>query len=246
MSARSPSLPFGAGSVMASRQVDPGTLDYFPTPPWAARAGGELVRALDPEAKTCWEPACGEGHMAHGLAEYFPDVWASDVHDYGGAFWTENPLHPGVTWPAVSDFLGEGPKPGQPIDWIISNPPFIDGEAFIRLAWARAQRGVAMLLRLAFIESAARYRLFEEVPLTVLAPFSERVPMVKGRWDPEASSATAYAWFICARAIVTPPAAEPVVRLIPPGTKARLSRESDLSLFATKASAPLLAGAADA
>ena len=38
-----------------------GVLDYFPTPPWAARAGGELIRRLDPPARTCWEPACGDG-----------------------------------------------------------------------------------------------------------------------------------------------------------------------------------------
>ena len=57
-------------------------LDYFPTPPWAARAGAELVQRLDPLAKTVWEPACGEGHMAGPLAEYF-SVCASDIHPHG-------------------------------------------------------------------------------------------------------------------------------------------------------------------
>lgn len=46
-------------------------LDFYPTPPWAARAGAELISEIDPEAKTVWEPACGQGHMAEPLGEYF-------------------------------------------------------------------------------------------------------------------------------------------------------------------------------
>ena len=57
-------------------------LDFFPTPPWAARAGADLLARLDPEARTLWEPACGAGHMAAALAERF-GVFASDVHDFG-------------------------------------------------------------------------------------------------------------------------------------------------------------------
>ena len=71
----SASRPEGAGAVMAGRapaavEGDEALtalhrqLDYFPTPPWAARAGAELIRFVDPEARTIWEPACGDGHMA--------------------------------------------------------------------------------------------------------------------------------------------------------------------------------------
>jgi hypothetical protein len=70
-----PSLPFGGNAVMSSRVATaPDELDYFPTPPWAARAGAELIKRLDPAARSCWEPACGQGHMAHGLADYFAEV----------------------------------------------------------------------------------------------------------------------------------------------------------------------------
>lgn len=49
----------------------------------------------------------------------------------------------------------------------------------------------------AFLESATRYSgLFYVDPPSVIAQFVERVPMVKGRHDPEASTATAYAWLI--------------------------------------------------
>lgn len=213
--------PSGGHAVMAQRQADaPNDLDYFPTPPWAARAGGELIRAIDPGARTCWEPAAGGGHMAYALAGYFPGgVLQTDIHAHG----------PHLA--LCGDFLTVGGCPGEfEPDWIVTNPPFKLGEAFIRRAWAQARWGVAMLLRLQFAEGVGRHALFTaDCPLTVLAPFAERVPMVAGRWDPDASSATAYAWFIFDK--MAAPGAEPVVRFVPPGTKARLTLPGDRARF---------------
>ena len=70
---------------MAQRIEPKDSRDDFPTPPWATRALAEHV--LDkPHAllqKSCLEPACGAGHMARPLAEYFGTVHASDAYDYG-------------------------------------------------------------------------------------------------------------------------------------------------------------------
>ena len=221
--------PKGGNAVMASREASEAddVLDFYPTPPWAARAGGELIKQLDPMARTCWEPAAGEGHMAWGLKDYFDAVACSDIHDYGP--------HLGLT----GDFLSLSWPGAFEIDWIVTNPPFVLGEAFIRKAWAQAARGVAMLLRLQFIEGGGRHALFtEDCPLTVLAPFCERVPMHKGRWEPDGSTTTAYAWFIFAKAYALPDWAGPAslggqtqVRLIPPGTKDRLSKPGDRARF---------------
>lgn len=228
--------PHGHTAVMAARGPAPDALDYFPTPPWAARAGGELIKRLDPDARTCWEPACGEGHMALGLRDSFESVGLSDVHAYGAG--------------AVFDFLDPGgfPAPGESPawDWIVTNPPFVRGEDFARAAWPRARRGVALLLRLQFLEGTARHRLFQELPLFAVAPFAERVPMVKGRWDPEASSATAYAWFVWVKPEIEPTiprAAGPLVLAIAPGARARLSRPGDLAHFGLQPAAPLLGNA---
>lgn len=223
--------PEGFSAVMAHRVSAPDDLDYFPTPPWAARAGGELIRAIDPEALTCWEPACGGGHMVHGLRDHFGFVMASDIHDHG---W------PGLT--ATADFLSDSSDrfaAEVDVDWIVTNPPFVMGEAFVRTAWDRARRGVAMLLRLQFLEGGARYRLFQDVPLYAVAPFAERVPMVKGRWDPNASSATAYAWFIWIKPAVPGFGQPPRVSFIAPGTRTRLSRPEDVRLFVGESDAPL-------
>jgi hypothetical protein len=57
-----------------------------------------------------------------------------------------------------------------------------------------------MLVRTVFIETVGRYeRLFKPNPPTVLAQFSERVVMLKGRLAGRGSTATAYAWIVWER-----------------------------------------------
>lgn len=211
----------GFSASGAHRVTPPGDPELFPTPPWGARAGGELVRRLDPEARTCWECACGSGHMVHGLQDYFDRVVATDRHDWG---WSEA---------GVYDFLGDpGPPPIARPDWIITNPPFGPAEPFIAAALERAQRGVAMLLRLNFLETSRREQLIWGArPVTVVAPFIERLAITKGRWDPNGSTAQAYAWFIWLSPWIRKPAwLGPGTQMIPilTGTKARLSKPTDL------------------
>ena len=67
-------------------------------------------------------------------------------------------------------------------------------EVVTEFALDLASEGVAMLVRTQWIEGIGRYeKLFRDRPPTIFAPFVERVPMVKGRWDPDASTATSYA-----------------------------------------------------
>lgn len=49
--------------------------------------------------------------------------------------------------------------------------------------------------------------------------------LVRGQYDPKASSATSYAWFVWRRTPTT--GKQTIVRWIPPGTRARLEREED-------------------
>ena len=169
-------------AVMAQRTEGKRSLDDFPTPPWATRALVEHVIDAKPLAQmTCLEPACGRGHMSVALADYFADVHSSDVFDYG--------------FGSVSDFLKA--KPIVPYDWVITNPPFRLAEDFIERSLKIARHGVAMLARTVFIESVGRYeRLFKTRPPAIVAQFTERVPMVKGRIDRKASTATGYAWIV--------------------------------------------------
>jgi hypothetical protein len=83
-----------------------------------------------------------------------------------------------------------------------------------------------MLTRTVFIESVGRYqRLFERNPPTKFAQFTERVPMVKGRLDAKASTATGYAWLVWEKRQNEGP---PALVWIPPCRK-RLERPGDYS-----------------
>lgn len=214
-------------------------LDFFPTPPWAGRAGAELVQALDPTAKVVWEPACGEGHMAGPLGEYF-SVVASDIHAHG--------------YGLVEDFLQpSAARRGWRTQWTISNPPFKDLAAFVERGLEVSSAGVALLLRTAAVDSNGRHELMQGLALQ--ATFSERVSMRLGRWDPDHSFATTYSWFVWmhAKAIARSPLREAILAarqiggwphvLIPPGTRDRLWLPDDVRRYARLAPAPLFDGA---
>ena len=171
-------------AVMAQRIESKNSLDDFPTPPWATRALMEYVLNDKNKfiEKTCLEPACGAGHMAKVLKEYFKTVYCSDIFDYG--------------YGQINDFMNYSLDKNK-IDWIITNPPFRLSEEFIIHALKIANQGVAILARTVFIESVGRYkRLFESFPPTKFAQFAERVPIVKGRLSQNASTATGYAWLV--------------------------------------------------
>jgi hypothetical protein len=96
-----------------------------------------------------------------------------------------------------------------------------------------------MLVRTQWIEGIGRYdKLFRDRAPALYAPFVERVPMVKGRWDPNASTATSYAWFVWCRRTDAPPR----IFWIPPGRRAALTHVADRQRFAawtlTPADAP--------
>lgn len=171
-------------AVMAQRTEPKDSHDDFPTQPWATRALIEhiLEDRRTFRKKTCLEPACGAGHMAKVLEEYFGSVEASDAHVYG--------------YGEVRDFLSH-PFTSGSFDWVITNPPFKLGEEFVLRALDIAREGVAIFARSVFIESIGRYRnIFERTPPSKFAQFTERVPLVKGRVDPKAVTATSYAWLV--------------------------------------------------
>lgn len=211
----------GHSATMAYVDPDRDEVNFFPTPPWAARAGAELILRLDPRARSVWEPACGGMHMVHGLRDYFPTVYASDKYLYDGN--------------RLFDFANDNEPEPFVADWIVTNPPFDHVEDFIRLAYARSRRGCAMLMRGGVMEGQARHQLLtRDAPLSYFVPFSERVPMFKNRWDPKKSTASFYAWFIWQKTRRGRPGS-PQVLWIPPGTKARLQRPSDMAFAAQEA-----------
>ena len=84
--------------------------DFYPTPKDVTVA---LMEVLDIPKQTCiWEPACGDGHIIKALNDMgYMNVIGTDIVN-------------------GTDYL-TADKPGG-VEFIITNPPFNRGEAFIR------------------------------------------------------------------------------------------------------------------
>ena len=150
--------------------------DFYPTPSWATQV---LIDSETFEGRV-WEPACGDGAMAEVFAQNGFEVVSSDLHDrgYGEA---------GV------DFTNES----RLEDNIVTNPPFHSAEEFVHAGIAQSRNKFALLLRLAFLESAGRQKtIFNINPPSTVWVFSERITFYPKGAVRKGSGTTAYAWFV--------------------------------------------------
>lgn len=188
-----------SSAVMQQRSEPHDSLDDFPTPPWATRALCEFLQGegYELDSMTVREPAANRGHMVAPLREYFADVEASDVHDYGAGF-------------PQQDYLF-GPLPSM-VDFTITNPPFRLAEQFIERMAATSMVGFAVVVRSAFLEGQSRHEnLFSRNPPSFVLQFAERCLMLRGRIirvgapDPfnlkdgapvKGATATSYCWLV--------------------------------------------------
>jgi hypothetical protein len=150
--------------------------DFFPTPAWATHA---LIENERFEGEI-WEPACGDGSMARVLEKTGCPVIATDLYNRGYG-------------EAGHDFL----KPSFYCDNIITNPPYNSAEGFVRSGVKHSRRKFALLLRLAFLEGANRYRtIFSKTPPARIWIFSERITFYPAGAVRKGTGTTAYAWFV--------------------------------------------------
>ena len=153
--------------------------DYYATEPIAAK----LLLEVEPQLNNIWECACGEGHLAKVFDSFGKLSKATDLIDRG--------------YGSVENFLlnNEPYKNGD----IVTNPPFKYAQKFVELALSKVDDGryVCMFLRLLFLESQSRRKLFEKQPPKTVYVFSKRVNCAKnGDFITYDSSAVAYAWFV--------------------------------------------------
>ena len=127
--------------------------DFYPTPPECTQA---LINFLENEGITIgrvWECASGDGHIVRVLEQNRYDVIASDI----------------ITG---TDFLSAKiPEGGA--DFIITNPPFVLAEQFIRKAMS-FNIPFAFLLKSQFWHAGKRYPLFVERPPSYVLPLTWR------------------------------------------------------------------------
>ena len=159
------------------RKTSKNSLDFYPTPPWAV----DVLLEYENFDGLILEPACGTGNISNALIAHGFDVISSDINDYG--YGEPN-----------KDFFALTSR----IDNIITNPPYNIADKFVEHSLKLANKKIALLLRLAFLEGANRYNsIYAKNPPSTVLVFTKRLTfnpeLIKGN---SGSGHVTYAWFI--------------------------------------------------
>jgi hypothetical protein len=168
-------------------------LDFYPTPgllTWALLKSHGFV-AWHNQA-TVLEPCNGEGAISDVLKEsgLFRLVDTADIDPakvkpataIGATSFTMDATDPGA-WSRMARY-----------DWIITNPPYNQAPAILPLALDNCRVGMAMLLRLSYLEPCDnRARWLQEHPPAKLIVFN---PRPRFRADTGGTDSVTSAWFI--------------------------------------------------
>lgn len=134
-----------------------------------------------------WECACGGGHISEALKRrYGKTVFSTDL------------IHRGYEGqqPGSIDFLQrKSPWHGD----IITNPPYGKfGQLFVEKAMEllTEEHKCAFLLKLLFLETQGRKKMFKKFPPKTIYVYSTRQSCWKNGKPMEGSSAVCYAWYI--------------------------------------------------
>jgi len=130
--------------------------DFYATNPKSVE---DLFKNHEINGYSVWEPAAGQGHISNVLKNHFPEVYSSDLIDRGCGFYEV-------------DFLSyNGDKK---VDWVITNPPFKYSREFIEKGLEVSNKGVAMFLKVQFLEGIGRKQFLKDSPLKYVYVFSKR------------------------------------------------------------------------
>lgn len=161
-------------------------LDFYPTPSLLTWALLERHRFVPWRNKaTVLEPCNGEGAISDVLREsgLFRLVDTADIDPAKPAELTMDATDP-QAWARMPRY-----------DWIITNPPFNQAPEILPLAYENCRVGMAMLLRLSYLEPCAnRASWLAEHPPAKLLIFSG--PRPRFRSDAKNTDSVTTAWFI--------------------------------------------------
>lgn len=161
---------------------------YAALPPLLLAEGRRLPR-------TIWEPAAGNGALVLPLRNRGFTTYATDLNDWGCPDCIADMDFTSAPAARFADDLQA--RHGSAFG-IVTNPPFNIIERFVERAVASAPY-VALLCRLAFLESEGRMNWWRQVGLRRVHLIAERLPMMHrhGYDGPKLSNAgMCFAWFI--------------------------------------------------
>lgn len=152
--------------------------DFYPTPGFATR---ELVRRI-PIRGNVFEPCVGAGDILREL-ETCPRIRSLATNDL-------DRTHAAMMHADATDSRWWNTL--LPYDWVVTNPPFVVADKILPLAFQHVKVGVAMLLRLTYLEPCeGRGAWLDENPPTILIV----LPRISFTGDGDTDSVTC-AWMV--------------------------------------------------
>lgn len=130
----------------------------------------------------CFEPCAGDSAIANQL----PVVIKADIDPELGH----------LVFDATNKNAWESVVVGYKPDWVITNPPYSqpDCDRIIQNAWDFTEEGVAMLLRLSYLEPCkGRAKFLKEAALSSLIIFNPRPQFIPAKKSTDSSTV---AWFV--------------------------------------------------
>lgn len=169
--------------------------DFYATPPWAVHRLLDFLSEEDLPRGRWFEPCGGDGAIIQAVNDALPNqiTWTS------AEFRPETrpllePLSPGGV--RIGDFLTlpEDHFGSELFDVIITNPPFLLAEEFLRKSMRMAKR-TAFLLRLNFWGSMERYPFFKRYPAdTYILP--QRPIFALNKHGKPGTDSIEYCWYL--------------------------------------------------
>ena len=164
--------------------------DFYATNPKAIELALPHLEKLG-LSKNVWECACGEGHISEVLKNNGYWVYSSDLINRG--------------YGEVRDFLScEKIFDGD----IVTNPPFKLASDFVKHGMSLIENGskICLFLKIQFLESKERKKLFEQYPLKKLLVYSERQQCCRNaEFDKYKATTQCYAWYVFEKGYVGEP-----------------------------------------
>lgn len=179
--------------------------DFYATDPYAIYSSEYFFDYIGLN-KNIWEPACGLNHLVKPLKFLGYDIKATDIIKRGS-----------MTDEQVVDFLSPSALQTEWHGDILTNPPFKLAIDFVRQAYniLDTDRLAVFLLKIQFLETTKRRKLFNECGLKYVGVFSERICCamngefdkyfkkdVHGRYK---GGTQLYAWFVFQKGYIGEP-----------------------------------------
>jgi hypothetical protein len=143
-------------------------LDFYETPIWQTQVLVNLV-TID---GFCFEPCVGNGKIIEALPTCGLRSWCSNDIDHRRTADTHGDARTKMPWDYSVLF-----------DWTVSNPPFVGAIEILEHALQHSRIGVALLLRLSFLEpTAKRAKLLSENPPSLV------IVLPRTRYNPDSDS----------------------------------------------------------